>query len=220
MGETENIVRVNISGHIFEISSSLLLCKPDTRLGRLCYDVIQKENIPDTIILKKSGNKTKPEAAFFNRSISAFEAILFYYQTDELHIPNNVCPKAFKKEMDFWDISTQNLDSCCRYKYLEFVDNCEMREKFKSSMKSNDDFKEVPHVNDTKVQRCRAKLWSVLEHNESSWTSTVRVFLITIQKKHSTKIMQFELVHYLFSLLKVHMLGQISVGVYVIFSGG
>ena len=86
----------SVGGQTFSISRELLDSGPNTRLS--------------TIATK--GN----ELVELDRPRDSFGAILNLYITGELHIPPNVCPGEFKKEMEYWKIDVQSLSDCCFFR--------------------------------------------------------------------------------------------------------
>ena len=106
-------IKINVSGRLFEISRSMLKKHPDSTLSKMV----------------QSGS-TSDESLFFERPASIFEAILTFYQTDQLHMPCSVCPLTFKNELEFWGISPYRLETCCRRTFVKFSVEQEKMLKF------------------------------------------------------------------------------------------
>jgi hypothetical protein len=94
-------VKINVSGTHFEFDRNIVNEKTCRRLRKLC------DQCP----------VDKPVELTVDRSAIAFGAILSYYQTGELHIPPGICPGAFRREMEFWDLDSDALHECCLYRY-------------------------------------------------------------------------------------------------------
>lgn len=89
-------VKINISGKIYETLYSTLARFPDTLLGNPSKR-------------SKYFDQERQEY-FFNRNRNAFDAILFYYQSNGLLTrPNNVRLQEFCEEMKFFEISEDTL---------------------------------------------------------------------------------------------------------------
>ncbi|KAL5267613.1 hypothetical protein ACHWQZ_G004603 [Mnemiopsis leidyi] len=85
-----DIIAINVGGQIFQTKRSTLKRYPDTLLGS---DEIEDFFIPET------------KEYFFDRNRSAFEPILYYYQSDGLIcLPSNVNPDVFVEELRFYKI--------------------------------------------------------------------------------------------------------------------
>ena len=94
-------VKINISGKMYETLYSTLARFPNTLLGS-----------PDK--RKKYFDKERQEY-FFNRNRNAFDAILFYYQSDGLLTrPNNVRLQEFCDELKFFEIEEETLTEFMR----------------------------------------------------------------------------------------------------------
>ena len=100
------IVKVNVAGTVFEVDSEIFATNEDQRTLR--------GKLPNLVT---DAAKYSTGLAF-QRPVNSFAAILEYYQTGMLHIPNSVCPASFKHEMDFWEIEETVLQACCRSKYV------------------------------------------------------------------------------------------------------
>lgn len=89
-------VKINISGKMYETLYSTLARFPNTLLGSPAKR-------------KKYFDKERQEY-FFNRNRNAFDAILFYYQSNGLLTrPNNVRLQEFCDEMKFFEIEEETL---------------------------------------------------------------------------------------------------------------
>ncbi|XP_031554859.1 potassium voltage-gated channel protein Shaker-like, partial [Actinia tenebrosa] len=90
-------ITLNVSGAVFEVNVEVLQRFPQTLLGSRCkrtkyYDSARNQY-------------------FFDRHRQAFEAILFYYQSNgRILCPDNVPDKVFAEEMAFFQISTKHQD--------------------------------------------------------------------------------------------------------------
>jgi len=51
---------------------------------------------------------------FLTRDANCFLAVLDFIENGELHMPKAVCPFSFKRELEFWKIKKENMETCCR----------------------------------------------------------------------------------------------------------
>ncbi|XP_050412440.2 potassium voltage-gated channel protein egl-36 [Patella vulgata] len=93
---------VNVSGRKFEISRNLLEKYPESTLTKMCFATGENEEI------------------FLERPLSAFEAILEFYQTGDLHIPESRCYSGFTEEIKFWGFCESDISTCCQRKLASF----------------------------------------------------------------------------------------------------
>ena len=89
-------VKINISGKIYETFHSTLERFPETLLGNPAK--------------RKKYFDHERQEYFFNRNRNAFDAILFYYQSNGLLTrPNNIRLQEFCEELQFFQISEETL---------------------------------------------------------------------------------------------------------------
>ena len=131
-GSSSDRVVINISGERFETLRSTLAKYPDTLLGnekrrKYYYDKVHNEY-------------------FFNRHRQAFEAILYYYQSNgRLRRPNSVAIDVFLEEITFFELGKEVLAELRKEENLQEVK--------KTSLPRN---------------RCRRYMWATMEYPEYS----------------------------------------------------
>lgn len=97
---------VNLSGTRFELSENIW--------------AMMKKNVPEGY--QRQIHVLNHEV-YIGRHPSAFQSILYYKQGGELHLPSDMCPSLFKKELDFWDVQERCLAKCCFAKYMGHFDD-------------------------------------------------------------------------------------------------
>ncbi|XP_033763359.1 potassium voltage-gated channel protein Shaw-like [Pecten maximus] len=147
-----NMYRVNVGGRQFEISRHVMESVDGSRLQRLVYE---SEDTPINMDF------------FFERPGGPFEAILAYHQTGRLHIPGDMCPAAFKQELEFWDISPDDLETCCYHRYLTFSREQAVMAGF---MVQTDEISNEESCDKTSPYwtRIRSRMRSVLDNKDDS----------------------------------------------------
>ncbi|KAL4221465.1 hypothetical protein ACF0H5_019723 [Mactra antiquata] len=153
-------VNINVSGVKYEFDKKLLEGKEMDTLAKLCSNE------------KESGGQL---SLIVDRPVESFAAILSYYQTDELHMPQSVCPKAFKKELEYWGVAATELEPCCLYRYYSFFDEFDTREKFRSEtfQASSPSSGEISVSVESKLTRVRRKIWNVIDFKERTIASKI-----------------------------------------------
>ncbi|XP_060070119.1 potassium voltage-gated channel subfamily A member 1-like [Ylistrum balloti] len=157
------VFQLNISGKVFEVSGDILARFPNSRLGKLAAD---------SSMSPTQGPGIK-KTLFFSRPSTIFEDILAYYQTGELHMPANVCPKAYKRELEFWELDPDDMQYCCRFKYLAFFDEFETISAFQSSIEKTVYTAPANNPVPSPIGKFRARIWSVMEHEDSTVSSKI-----------------------------------------------
>lgn len=115
----EDTIHINIGGFKHEVSRKTLKRLPNSPLATIeksfqaCYRV-------------------KKDEYFFDRHPASFNAILNFYRTGELHVPNDVCGPLFKNELEFWGIDDALIEQCCWMKYMSMTDQKKCLINFKS----------------------------------------------------------------------------------------
>jgi len=99
---------INVSGVKFEFNDKLLLNYPGQTLAKLCEDVQQGSNPND--------DAAGCTEIVVERPAEGFAAVLAFYQTGELHMPVSMCPRAFRRELQFWNVNAADLQQCCAFK--------------------------------------------------------------------------------------------------------
>lgn len=94
-----DIITLNISGVIFKTRQSTFQSIPGSRLAQL-----------DKVETKKGQMEN---SLFFDRDPDCFKSILNAYRDRELHMPKDICPKRFQKELEFWKLPIHLLSPCC-----------------------------------------------------------------------------------------------------------
>ncbi|XP_033725292.1 potassium voltage-gated channel protein Shaw-like [Pecten maximus] len=169
MDAPHQVFELNISGKLFEVTADVLARFPKSRLGKLAVE---------SSVSLTQGTGTKKTLSF-SRPSPPFDDILAYYQTGELHMPVNICPKAYKRELDFWELDPDDMQYCCRFKYLAFFDEFETISTFQASIEKTNFTSAVSNSSLSTIGRFRARVWSVIEHEESTVISKiVMMFLV------------------------------------------
>ncbi|KAJ8301661.1 hypothetical protein KUTeg_020648 [Tegillarca granosa] len=150
-------IEIDISGTKFFVSQDILTNKPYTRLGRMASKLSKDRNEESTVSFQ------------FDRPIPSFQTVLEYYQTEQLHMPVNTCPKSFQKELEFWEIDPGEMEKCCLYQYITFMDDFETLYNFQTSLQKEQEQTDTRlKSKKSSFKHKRARLWAILDNKESS----------------------------------------------------
>ena len=100
-------ITISVSGTKFEVSSKTWSSLTKNVQGKLKTDITRVDD----------------SHYFMEGHSGAFQAILYHYQGEELHIPSGICPSSFKKEMEFWGLEETALAKCCYQRFVTFFDD-------------------------------------------------------------------------------------------------
>ncbi|KAF7666348.1 hypothetical protein LDENG_00110450 [Lucifuga dentata] len=157
----ESEIVVNIGGVKQVLYGDVLNRFPDTRLAELVN--YSNESSDDVSLLCDDYDPDTGEF-YFDRDPEAFKCIIELYYYGEIHMKRGICPICFMKEMEFWKISSDLLDECCKSHLKEVEDElAEIAEKVRTIL--------VDREGDPSArgwQRFQMCLWRLMEKPESS----------------------------------------------------
>lgn len=107
-------ITINVGGTRFETYRTTLKLLPESRLAQMTPT-------------NSDFDSTRMEY-FFDRDPVSFSAILNYYRTGKLHVPN-VCGNLFYEELNFWGIGERSIQPCCWTTYSTKRDCDEILQK-------------------------------------------------------------------------------------------
>ncbi|KAH9499039.1 hypothetical protein Btru_005490 [Bulinus truncatus] len=102
-GTSNDVIKINVGGSIFETYRSTLSAVPSSRLS-------------DESFLGKLYRADQNDY-FFDRDPEIFHCVLNYFRSGELHLPTSVCGLVVKSELEFWGIRDDNIEECCWSRY-------------------------------------------------------------------------------------------------------
>lgn len=118
---------------------------------------------------------------YFDRNPLLFGCIIDYYSTDEMHLPENMCVFAVKKELEFWDLDAEVLASCCWNKYCKAEEDQRMLHTVVSEWSSSDHDAEEDVYN-AKHAALKKRLWLFMNEPHTSLGAKVNIFHMFLNK--------------------------------------
>lgn len=97
-------LRINVSGQIFETWKHTLDRYPDTLLGSDEKDFFYDEDAGEY---------------FFDRDPEMFRRVLAFYRSGNLHWPKDECVAAFDDELAFFGLGQDSIGDCCQEDYRD-----------------------------------------------------------------------------------------------------
>ncbi|GAB1607550.1 potassium voltage-gated channel protein Shaw-like [Argonauta hians] len=152
-------VLLNVGGQIFETYRSTLTKHNNT-------------NLSNEMFLQKFYRERQKDY-FFDRDPVCFRSILEYLRTGQLHLPSNVCGPALKRELDFWGISENIIESCCWNIYDSWNSTYESLVRFDRDRKAIFVTDDTDISQMTSLQRLKHYLWNILSNHNYSFIAKI-----------------------------------------------
>uniref|UniRef100_A0A8C6UHJ2 Potassium voltage-gated channel subfamily V member 2 n=1 Tax=Neogobius melanostomus TaxID=47308 RepID=A0A8C6UHJ2_9GOBI len=108
------MININVGGKPYQIAYKMAAKYPKTRIGRLATytDHNMKLDLCDDYIVTNN-------EYFFDRDPDVFHCIFNFYRTGVLWIKDELCPRNFLEEINYWGVRIKNTNRCCRISFEE-----------------------------------------------------------------------------------------------------
>ncbi|XP_042365932.1 potassium voltage-gated channel subfamily V member 2 [Plectropomus leopardus] len=117
-------LNINVGGTVYHLPYRLAARYPKTRIGQLATytDHSRKLDLCDDYVVQSN-------EFFFDRDPKIFHNIFNFYRTGVLCIKEELCPRNFLEEINYWGVRIKNSQRCCRISFEERQD--ELNEQLK-----------------------------------------------------------------------------------------
>ncbi|XP_043920258.1 potassium voltage-gated channel subfamily V member 2-like [Protopterus annectens] len=162
-----SIININVGGVSYQIAYSVAARYPKTRIGRLATytDHAKKLDLCDDHIVLNN-------EYFFDRDPDIFHHVFNFYRTGMLWIKNELCPRNFVEEINYWGIRIKNSQRCCRISFEERQDELNEQLKVQRELQAEIQVEENAELfRDMKYSRQRRMVWNLMEKPFSSFTA-------------------------------------------------
>ncbi|KAF7649762.1 hypothetical protein LDENG_00136230 [Lucifuga dentata] len=114
LSANKQTLNINVGGTVYLIPCRLAARYPRTRIGRLATytDHSRKLDLCDDYIIQSN-------EFFFDRDPKAFHSIFTFYRTGVLWIRDELCPRSFLEEINYWGVRICSSRRCCRVSFEE-----------------------------------------------------------------------------------------------------
>ncbi|KAH9494663.1 hypothetical protein Btru_020471, partial [Bulinus truncatus] len=154
-GTTNEIIRFNVGGSIFETYRSTLRAIPKSPLAS---DSFLSKHFRDT-----------QKDYFFDRDPEIFHCVLNYFRTGELHLPTSVCGPVVRSELEYWGVDEVDIEECCWSRYATWATTLQDLRRLEEDRKANLQLGEYPQKDHTSCFReVRCKAWKFFAQPSSS----------------------------------------------------
>jgi len=177
MADEDDVIRINISGHKFELLRKTLKDFPLTRLGKIAH--MNPTTTESDIGLYDLYNAESKEY-YFQRNPQCFSLVISYYVERVLHVPRHMCVTLFQRETEYWSIPFILTDCCQGYHRHEWetmegvrLTNQLLEKQHKQSITPNLMSNVFSLQQPSKFSLWRAKTWDLFENSESSKAASI-----------------------------------------------
>ncbi|KAG1971064.1 potassium voltage-gated channel subfamily V member 2 [Pimephales promelas] len=161
------MLNINVGGKVYQISYRVAAKYPKTRIGRLATytDHNRKLDLCDDYTVQN-------KEFFFDRDPDVFHSIFNFYRTGVLWIKDELCPRNFLEEINYWGVRIKNTHRCCRISFEERQD--ELNEQLKVQRELEAEVETEEHEDlfqDMAFGHTRFLIWNLMEKPFSSVTA-------------------------------------------------
>ncbi|XP_028274269.1 potassium voltage-gated channel subfamily V member 2 [Parambassis ranga] len=160
-------LNINVGGTVYHLPYRLAARYPKTRIGRLATytDHNRKLDLCDDYIVQSN-------EFFFDRDPKVFHNIFHFYRTGVLWIIDELCPRNFLEEINYWGIRIKNSQRCCRISFEERQDELNDQLKIQKQLMAEVEMEEDEGLfHSIAFGSTRRKIWNLMEKPFSSITA-------------------------------------------------
>ncbi|CAB1322120.1 unnamed protein product [Coregonus sp. 'balchen'] len=157
-------LNINVGGKSYQIAYRLAARYPKTRIGRLATytDHNKKLDLCDDYQVKKN-------EYFFDRDPEVFNNIFTFYRTGVLWIKDELCPRNFLEEINYWGVRIKNTHRCCRISFEERQDEINEQLNIQRELEAEVEIEENEELfQDMFMGYNRRVIWNLMEKPFSS----------------------------------------------------
>ncbi|KAK2910942.1 hypothetical protein Q8A67_003075 [Cirrhinus molitorella] len=157
-------LNLNVGGKSYRITYKMAARYPQSRIGRLATytDLNMKLNLCDDYVVKDN-------EYFFDRDPDVFNSIFNFYRTGVLWIKDELCPRNFLEEINYWGVRIKYSQRCCRILLEEKHDELCEQLKVEKELEAEVEIEENEEAfNDMFLGKMRHSLWNLMEKPFSS----------------------------------------------------
>ncbi|XP_063782241.1 potassium voltage-gated channel subfamily V member 2 [Pseudophryne corroboree] len=162
-----NLLHINVGGTSYYLSYLVAASYPKTRIGRLATytDRQRKLDLCDDY-------SPLEDVYFFDRDPAMFHHIYNFYRTGVLWVRNELCPRSFLEEINYWGVRVKHTPRCCRISFEERQDELSEQLKIQRELKAEMETEENEEL--FRGMLCgylRRCIWNLMEKPFSSITA-------------------------------------------------
>ncbi|CAL8249365.1 unnamed protein product [Merluccius merluccius] len=158
------MININVGGKPYQIAYRMAAKYPKTRIGKLATytDHNMKLDLCDDYTVTDN-------EYFFDRDPDVFHSIFNFYRTGVLWIKDELCPRNFLEEINYWGVRIKNTHRCCRISFEERQDDLNEQLKIQRELEAEGEIEENEELfQDMFMGRQRRAVWNLMEKPFSS----------------------------------------------------
>lgn len=158
------VININVGGKAYKIAYKMAAKYPKTRIGRLATytDHNMKLDLCDDYIVTSN-------EYFFDRDPDVFHSIFNFYRTGVLWIKDELCPRNFLEEINYWGVRIKTTHRCCRIAFEERQDELNDQLKIQRELEAEIEIEENEELfHDMFMGQVRRTIWNLMEKPFSS----------------------------------------------------
>ncbi|KAK5851671.1 hypothetical protein PBY51_023208 [Eleginops maclovinus] len=160
-------LNINVGGTVYHLPYRLAARYPKTRIGQLATykDHSRKLDLCDDYTVQSN-------EFFFDRDPQIFHNIFNFYRTGVLYIKDELCPRNFLEEINYWGVRIKNSHRCCRISFEEKQDELNEQLKIQRQLIAEMEKEENEVLFDGLIfGTTRKSIWNIMERPFSSITA-------------------------------------------------
>ncbi|XP_053555957.1 potassium voltage-gated channel subfamily V member 2 [Bombina bombina] len=164
---SSNSLHINVGGTSYQISYTVAASYPKTRIGRLATytDRHRKLDLCDDY-------NPAEDVYFFDRDPAIFHHIYIFYRTGVLWIRDELCPRNFLEEINYWGVRVKHTPRCCRISFEERQDELTEQLKIQRELRAEMETEENEELfRGMLYGHLRRRIWNLMEKPFSSITA-------------------------------------------------
>ncbi|KAG7268465.1 hypothetical protein CRUP_016899 [Coryphaenoides rupestris] len=158
------MININVGGKLYQIAYKMAAKYPKTRIGRLATytDHNMKLDLCDDYTVTNN-------EYFFDRDPDVFHSIFNFYRTGVLWIKDELCPRNFLEEINYWGVRMKSTHRCCRIAFEERQDDLNEQLKIQRELEAEVEIEENEELfEDMFMGQQRRVVWNLMEKPFSS----------------------------------------------------
>lgn len=162
-----NLLHINVGGTAYFISYMVAASYPKTRIGRLATytDRQRKLDLCDDY-------NPEEDVYFFDRDPAIFHHIYNFYRTGVLWVRDELCPRSFLEEINYWGVRVKHTPRCCRISFEERQDELNEQLKIQRELRAEMETEENEELfRGMLYGQLRRRIWNLMEKPFSSVTA-------------------------------------------------
>lgn len=162
-----NLLHINVGGTSYYISYMVAASYPKTRIGRLATYTDRQRKLD----LCDDYNPIE-DVYFFDRDPAVFHHIYNFYRTGVLWVRDELCPRSFLEEINYWGVRVKHTPRCCRISFEERQDELNEQLKIQRELRAEMETEENEELfRGMFYGTLRRRIWNLMEKPFSSVTA-------------------------------------------------